>query len=435
MRRGLGLRQTSAEVAATTGILAGAVLAPYSPILAGIAVVPALIWSSWSQRSQLLKMPLNQALLVLSGLLLLSALFGTSGSMRWLGLANFLPFFWLLAVTPALLLKPPVLRSLLWILAIGALPVCLIGYLQIYADWGFSLKLGIVHWVVDAGGRASGRMDAFFGYPNWLAAYLLLPWTATLGLWCESLAQRHWQRWFGLSLVLLLIGGCLLLTDSRNAWIVAGSIALVFAFYEGLRWLVWGGVGYAIAVLWAAFGTTGRDAFRRWIPAFFWSRFSGDKFADIPRSPAESRLHQWQFAWQMTEARPWLGWGSHSFTQQYEAATQVWLGHPHNLVLMFSAEFGLPATLLLLGILGSILGRSLWICLRWPVHTPSDRQDQRLLLTLLLACLGFAIFNTADVTVFDVRNNLLSWIVLAALQGATTTFATQRSLGLRAQSA
>ncbi|WP_126147221.1 O-antigen ligase family protein [Synechococcus elongatus] len=435
MRIGSILRQASAEALATTGILAGVALAPYSPILAGLAVVPALGWSSWQQRSQLLKSPLNQALLALSGLLLLSALVGTSGSLRWLGLANFLPFFWLLAVAPALLLKPSVLRSLLWILAIGSIPVCCIGYLQLYANLGFSLKLGIIHWVVDAGGRASGRMDAFFGYPNWLAAYLLMPWTAALGFWGESLSQRRWRRWLGLSLLLSLLGGCLLLTDSRNAWIVAGAIALVLALYEGLKWLVWGGIGYAIAILWAAFGPTGRDRLRQWIPAFFWARFSGDKFADIPRSPAESRLHQWQFAWQMTEARPWLGWGSHSFTQQYETATQVWLGHPHNLVLMFSAEFGLPATLLFLGILGSILGRALWIFLRWSVQAPSDRQDQRLLLTLLLACLGCAIFNTADVTVFDVRNNLLSWIVLAALQAATTTFATQRSPGLRAQSA
>lgn len=435
MRIGLGLRQTSAEVAATTGILAGAALAPYSPILAGIAVVAALIWSSWQQRSLLLKTPLNQALLVLSGLLLLSALFGTSGSLSWLGLANFLPFFWLLAAAPALLLQPAVLRSLLWILALGSLPICLIGYLQIYANWGFSLKIGIVDWVMAAGGAAPGRMDAFFGYPNWLAAYLLMPWAATLGLWGESLSQRSWRRWIGWSLLLGLLGGCILLTDSRNAWIGAAVIALILVVYEGLRWLAWAGLGYAIAVLWASFGSWGRDFFRQWIPALFWARLSGEKFAELSRPLAESRQYQWQFAWQMTEARPWLGWGSHSFTQQYEAATQFWMGHPHNLVLMFSAEFGLPATLLLLGILGSILGRSLWICLRWPGHTPSDRQNQRLLLTLFLACLGFVIFNSVDVTIFDVRNNLLSWIVLAALQAATTTFAAPDQTGLRAQRA
>lgn len=416
-------------------MLVGVALTPYSPILAGLAIVPALIWSTWNQRSQLLKQPLNQALLGLTGLLLLSSLVGTSGSMRWLGLANFLPFFWLLAVAPTLFSKPATLRSLLWVLAIGALPVCAIGYLQIYADLGFALRWGIVHWIVDAGGRASGRMDAFFGYPNWFASYLLLPWTAALGLWGTALEQRRWRQWLGVSSLLVVLGGCLVLTDSRNAWIVAGAIALVFALYEGLRWLVWGGIGYAIAVLWAAFGSAGRDRFRQWIPEFFWARFSGDKFADIPRSPAESRLHQWQFAWQMTEERPWLGWGSHSFTQQYEAATQTWLGHPHNLVLMFSAEFGLPAAFLFVGILGSILGRSLWIYLRWPPHASRDRQDQRLLLTLLLACLGIAVFNCADVTIFDVRNNLLNWVLFAALQGGSLSFGAQYQIGLRAQSA
>jgi O-antigen ligase len=170
------------------------------------------------------------------------------------------------------------------------------------------------------------------------------------------------------------------------------------------------------------------------------------------RPTATLRTTQWEFAWSMTQQRPWTGWGLRNFTPLYEAQMQQWLGHPHSLILMLTAETGIPATLLLFGLVGWVLARGVLLLMNWPVSAADIQQEQIateevgenalsinqnsldtttnqvvcqdkkagdrvILFSYLLAFAACTLFNTVDVTLFDFRVNTISWLLLAAICG------------------
>jgi O-antigen ligase len=136
---------------------------------------------------------------------------------------------------------------------------------------------------------------------------------------------------------------------------------------------------------------------------------------------AQLRTTQWQFAWSMTQERPWMGWGLRNFTPLYQAKMQLWLGHPHNLLLMLMSETGIPATLLLCGLVGWILAQAvLLLGVLSDIAPPAKyqwHQDRLILFTYLVAFAGYTLFNLLDVTLFDLRVNALGWLLLSAICG------------------
>ncbi|WP_143603845.1 O-antigen ligase family protein, partial [Tychonema bourrellyi] len=233
---------------------------------------------------------------------------------------------------------------------------------------------------------------------------------------------------------------CLIFTNSRNAWILAVLAVLAFAVYAGWKKLLAGVFSAVGAVFLSAFGPQPlRQYLRTIIPAFFWARLTDEMFPNRPT--ATLRTTQWQFAWSMTQQRPWTGWGLRNFTPLYEAQMHEWLGHPHSLVLMLTAETGIPVTLCFLGLVGWILARGVLLLLNWRSHFPVDTQQQEIeenaisnitnrvicqdvnsgdrliFFSYLLAFAACTLFNTVDVTLFDFRVNTISWLILAAICG------------------
>jgi O-antigen ligase len=205
----------------------------------------------------------------------------------------------------------------------------------------------------------------------------------------------------------------LILTNSRNGWAIAIIACLAFAFYQGWRLLVGGVASLVTSVLLAAFAPSPiAQFFRKVVPAFFWARLNDDMYPDRP--VALMRKTQWQFAWSLTQQRPWTGWGLRNFTDLYKAQMNIDLGHPHNLFLMLSAETGLPSALLFFGLLNWILfagfqliGKSSYIA----------NKDKLIFFSYLVVFGEWLLFNTVDVTLFDFRVNTLSWIIMAAICG------------------
>jgi hypothetical protein len=247
---------------------------------------------------------------------------------------------------------------------------------------------------------------------------------------------------------------CLIFTNSRNAWGIAVLAALAFAFYAGYKKIL-GAVFSAVGTVFlSAFGPEPlRQNLRRIVPAFFWARLTDEMFPNRP--VATLRTTQWQFAWSMTQQRPWTGWGLRNFTPLYEAQMQQWLGHPHSLILMLTAETGIPTTLFFVSLVGWILARGVWLLLNWPLLYPADTApnkmaapeiedgetkvdrasvfyningvisqeieggDRLIFFSYLLAFGGCTLFNTVDVTLFDLRVNAISWLLLSAIGGTT----------------
>lgn len=207
----------------------------------------------------------------------------------------------------------------------------------------------------------------------------------------------------------------LILTNSRNAWVIALLACLIYAINRGWHILVAGVTGFATCILFAAFAPLAiAQLFRRIVPEFLWARFNDQMYPDRPIELMRST--QWQFAWSLTQQRPWTGWGLRNFTALYQAKMQIWLGHPHNLFLMLSAETGLPATIMFCGLLVWILIAGVKVFIKFINY---QKEDRLIFFSYLLVLGGLILFNTVDVSLFDLRLNTIFWFLMGALSGVT----------------
>jgi O-antigen ligase len=415
----------------------GLLVFPLSPFLGAVGLGFAVLLT-WLQKSRTInRRPLNWGFALLSVLLIITAGFAHNKTEAFLGLFNFLPFFLVFVGLSALIQTPTQLRQMAWILVLASVPVTIMGLGQLFLGWTLKLQFLwiVLEWTIAPGGEPFGRMASIFMHANSFAAYLVIVFTLGLGLWLENYQQlrvkgqgsrvkgqnfRPLPLLHSLPLPLLFLTVAeivnfiaLIFTNSRNGWAIAIFACLAYAFYQGWRIIVGSVVGIVTSVLLAAFAPSPvAQFFRRVVPAFFWARLNDDMYPDRP--VALMRKTQWEFAWSLTQQHPWTGWGLRSFTTLYKAQMQIRLGHPHNLFLMLSAETGFPSTLLFCGLLGWILITGFQL-LRKSKYI--DKQDRLIFFSYLLVFIGWVLFNTVDITLFDFRLNMLSWLLLAAICG------------------
>ena len=387
----------------------GLFLLPFSAFLGCVALLVTSLDIWRRQHKSLIRQPLNLGFLLLGAWLLVTACFAFNRENAFLGLFNFLPFFIVFLALSVLIQTPAQLRRIAWILVCTSVPVTLIGLGQLYLNWGGnpSLLWGLIEWTIPPSGNPPGRMASVFTYANVLASYFVVVFVLGLGLWVESSKQT--RHWYFLGSVVLIDTIALILTNSRNAWAIALLACLAFALYQGWRWIVGIVAATAGVMLGAAFAPLPfQTLFRLVVPAFFWARLNDQMYGDRP--VAQLRSTQWKFAWSLTQQRPLTGWGLRNFTQLYDAQMHYWLGHPHNLLLMMSAEAGIPAALLLYGLVG-------WVMAQGVLALKNMDDDRLIYFTFLMAFSACALFSFLDITLFDARINTIGWVLLAGIWG------------------
>ncbi|AFY32893.1 O-antigen ligase [Calothrix sp. PCC 7507] len=406
----------------------GLLVFPLSPFLGAVGIVLASLLTWLRQYRTITRRPWNWGFALLSLLLIVSAGFAYDKTVAFVGLFNFLPFFFIFAGLSSLIQTIAQLRQLTWILVIGSVPVIILGMGQLFLGWNLDLKFLwiVLEWTIAPGGNPPGRMAAILMHANTLAAYLAIVFILGLGLWLEKFRELEFRSqnsgvrsdfstppFIFLTIALIANFIALIFTNSRNGWAIAIFACLAYALYQGWRILVGGVVGIVTSILLAAFAPSPIAIFfRRFVPAFFWARLNDDMYPDRP--VALMRKTQWEFAWSLTQQHPWTGWGLRNFTALYQAKMQISLGHPHNLFLMLSAETGLPITLLFCGLLIWILITGVQL-LRQPNYL--DQEHRLIFFSYLLVFVGWVLFNTVDVTLFDFRLNTLFWVILSAICG------------------
>ncbi len=343
----------------------------------------------------------------------MSACFAFNRGEAFLQLAHFLPFFWIWASLVLYLRQRPTFwaETGQWgmFLALSGLPISLFGigeYLLKHLDGGVPDRLiALVDWFY-LGDFGNPRISALFDYPNTLANYLVIVLGLTLGLLTlnrdSRLLQRSPRR---LKLLLyvnvLLILACLYCSGSRNGYLVAAILLLVGLMgVQTSRWARSLGIaGLALIVATTLrFGIGGRTLSWSWLTE-------------------DPRVGVWKFALHLTQQRPLLGFGLGNYKLVYdgEIPGYPFIAHAHNLWLMLSSEAGLPVTILLTAVVGLICYRSMRV-----LQQLRDRPNERaILMAYTLAFWACILFSMLDVTLFEVRVNLLGWLSLAVLYGST----------------
>jgi O-antigen ligase len=416
---------------------------PLSPLLGAVTIgfVSLITWLKQSRKIN--RRPLNWGFALLSVLLIVSAAFADDKTAAFLGLFNLLPFFLLFVAHSALIQTFVQLRQMAWVFVIGSMPVIILGLGQLFLGWSLKLEILwiVLSWTIAPGGNPPGRIASFFLHANTFAAYLTIVFILGLGLWLEQWQLFIANRKLGirknsllnpqstvpfLFITVAVITNfiTLIFTNSRNGWAIAIFACLAYALYQGWRILVGGVAAIVSSVLLAAFAPSPvAQFFRQYVPAFFWARLNDDMYPDRP--VALMRKTQWGFAWSLAQEHPWTGWGLRSFSKLYKAQMHIGLGHPHNFFLMLSAETGFPSTLLFCGLLGWILVTGIQL-LRKSKYI--NTEDRLIFFSYLLAFVGWLLLNTVDVTLFDFRLNVLSWLVLAAICGVLHRYNEQDKL-------
>ncbi|MGL5034440.1 MAG: O-antigen ligase family protein, partial [Microcystaceae cyanobacterium] len=404
----------------------GMLILPFNPILS----LPGLLFtlfSVWKKQFKLLiNFNVSKALGLLTIWLILTTLLAENKGEAALGLANFIPYFGLFLAYHLVIQDFSRLRKLAWCLLLPSLPMSLLGLGQVYGGWHSPEWLGALGTNLIAGGIPEGRISSLLMYANIFSAYLLMLLPLNLGFgieafkqWQQDKTQVSLRKFIGLGLLALLNIIAIFLTDSRSAWAISFVIILAYAFYLTWYWLIGGAIALASVIAWASWGLFWKEPFRLIVPNYIWGRLSDELYPD--RYMTAFRSTQWDFVWEMMLNRPIFGWGLRNFTPLYQAKMNIWLGHPHNLPLMLLGEIGIPGTLLFLGLVGFILYQAtrLLLILGNYHQSPRRQKEYLLLLSYLVAFASVSAYNLLDVTIFDIRVNILGWVLLAAIAGIT----------------
>ena len=385
----------------------GVFLLAASAFFGGLFLFVALILGSRGRRP-ILAATTNRLLVLVAALMALGCFGAYSGWLSWVGLGNWLPFFWAFWGFQPYLATAAARRRVALALVAATVPVILTGLGQLWWGWHgpFQALGGLVIWHIKAGGNPPGRLAGLFDYANIAGSWLALAWPLLLAALLQPRLDPRRR-----AVVLLLTVGlvtAMFLTDSRNGW---GALLLAVPLVAGP--LSWGWLLplllLVVAVI-AAASLVGvpellQAPARVVVPEAIWGRLSDLHYAG--QRPQEiTRLAQWHVALGLIAERPWLGWGAAAFSLIYPLRTGHWHGHPHNLPIDLALSHGVPVALLLVGfVLGLLLRAFGPALLRGGVF---DRGWWTAVLVLVA-------LHATDMPFYDSRINVAGWVLLAGL--------------------
>ena len=390
---------------------AGLFLLPSSAFLAGVFLLPAVVFGTRDRAESYFKDLWNIPFFAAGILMLIGCIHAFSGWLAWVGLANWLPFFWCFwCFQPYLFTTESRRRSSLCLLS-GSIPVLITGFGQLWLGWEGPWQLfnGLIIWFVAAGGEPVGRLSGLFDYANIAGAWLSMVWPFCLAAFLQP--SLNYRRRGFIFLLTISFVAALVLTDSRNAW---GALLLALPFVLGptsWTWLVPLLVLFllpiALAVL-PGVNTDIQNIARKFVPEGLWARLNDMRYIQ-ERSLASTRLSQWKIALQFIAERPLLGWGAAAFSVLYPLRTGQWHGHAHNLPLEISVAHGWPAATLFVG---TVIALLITAVQRGVLTRNINTFDRAWWVSIFI----LVILHASDMPFFDSRLNIAGWILLAGLR-------------------
>jgi len=386
----------------------GLVLLASSALLGGLFLFVALILGSRG-REQPLADPANGVLLAASLLMVIGAAGATSGWLAWVGLGNWLPFFWAFWGYQPYLSTAAARRRVALMLVVGTMPVVITGLGQLWWGWSGPLEAlgGAIIWHLEPGGNPPGRLAGLFDYANIAGSWLALAWPFALAALVQPALSRG-ARGATLAIAAALVAA-LVLTDSRNAWgglVVALPLVLGAATWAWLLPLLLVGLGIIAAATLPGVPEVLQDPSRQLVPEGIWSRLSDLQYSG-QRPLAITRLAQWQTALGLISERPWLGWGAAAFSLIYPQRTGHWHGHPHNIPIDLAVSHGVPVALLVVGLVLALL-----LCTAQRGMVAGSLFDR----AWWASALVLVALHATDIPMYDSRINVAGWVLLAGLR-------------------
>lgn len=323
-------------------------------------------------------------------------------NLTWIGLANWIPFFWCFWSFKSFLNSPEKRKTSALIFISGSIPVIATGLGQIFFNWHGPLKtfFNLIIWYQRPPDEVTG-LTGLFNNANYAGSWLNIIWPFSLACFIDK-KEKFLEK---ISIYLFIFGISLstIMTNSRAAWlgILIGSTFMFgdksLKIIRNLLILITITISCTIYPILGDFIQT---SLRELIPKSIWMEFSDFQY---------SRIEIWQSGISHALNHPLFGTGASSFPEVFRTQTGLWKGHAHNLPLELIVSYGIPAGLCIILPICLLLYRSTKNIF-FVKHQYKNSIYDRAWITALIVLL---ISQMVDVQYFDGRISIIMWLLLS----------------------
>ena len=404
----------------------GIFLLPSAPIIAGFSLFISLLLSKNNNPINFIKERTNKVFIVVSLLMILSCIYNNFnnpiftqkgiGSLSWISLINWIPFFWCFWGFQPYLEKQKVRKIVGKLLVFGSIPIMISGFLQYFFNvtGPFQILNGLIIWYQKPISLTDG-LTGPFNNANYAGSWLTLVLPFSLYYF---LVNKKKSKKLVTAIICCLFITSILLTNSRTSWLgMLISIQVILGF-ETIFFLIplillsFVVLTFLISVLPPSI----RNHFVSFVPINIFNNFP-DK--SIGFNEAYPRLEIWRFSIENILKRPFLGWGGGSFPVVYEALKGKWIGHPHNIILELAFNYGVISAFIISSKVYQYLYKSYNLIANYGVIKFNSDKDNLIFEKAWFSSILFITYSHLfDVQYFDLRISMIAWILLAGLRAA-----------------
>ena len=328
--------------------------------------------------------------------------YNLDSGLTWIGLLNWIPFFWCFWGFQPYLNSPEKRKKLGLILLSGTLPVLITGLGQYYLKWygPFEIINGFIIWYQRPLFEFDG-LTGLFSNQNYAGIWLTIVWPFCISSLLDS--RKYLLKIISVYFFTFCISLSTILTYSRAAWIgIFVGTLLIFGkrCFNLLRNILIGITLIIIATLHPIFGLNIQRFFGLIIPQSIVLEFSDLQY---------SRLGIWKSGLLSVFNYPIFGTGAGSFPEIFLAEKGIWKGHAHNLPLELLISYGLPAGIMVLVPILIITYSSIKKIFISSKKNSEIIFDKAWVTSLLIILMS----QMVDVQYFDGRISIIFWILIS----------------------
>ena len=333
-------------------------------------------------------------------------------SLTWIGLANWLPFFWCFWSFQIYLINKKLRISASKFLLFGSIPVVITGLSQYFLNWygPYSFLNNLIIWFQRPLSIGSGVTGLFNNY-NYFGAWLAIVLPLCLGFLIKENNNKINKIFF--SLVSILIAYMIILSTSRSSILsIFLIIILLLTRIKRLK-IIYTLMLFTVGILIINFipylSKNLQESIFLFFPATLIDKTSLLSLIDINSFP---RIDIWVNSLELIKDNWFFGYGGGSFHYFYDLYGKYdGIQHTHNIFLEIAFNYGLPSAL--------IISISIILILKKISNKFFSKNLEELSEFDRLWIISFLVFifiHMFDITYFDGRISLLSWILLAGIK-------------------
>ena len=349
-------------------------------------------------------------------------------SLVWIGLLNWLPFFWCFWSFQKFLNTPKLRSDAAKFFLIGSFPVIISGFCQYFLGFygPYRFLNNLIIWYqkpLNETEFGQSAVTGLFNNQNYAGAWLAIILPLCLGFFLKKNKKIHIKYFNFMTLISFIV--MIILTTSRSAILAILFSSFLFSRFNKFKIfsllitliLIFGAYKFLL------FMNIDIEALsNEFLPDEIYKKISTLNFSNLSSLP---RIDIWSKTFTFISKNIFIGYGAGSFSYIYELLNGAFgdMQHSHNIFLELTFNYGIIVSILILFPMIHILfsasrklliyGKEEYFCLiekAW-----------------IISFASFLLIHMFDITYFDGRISLLCWIFLAGLRSMTINDAQNHS--------